>query len=609
MQFLVLPDHRLAAAAVRRLPPGPEPDRALTHASGRPWVVGSWTDEEILTAARGDRRVALFGCFAASPDDLGRIVERCPTADRLGDALRAVPGSYHALASFGGEIRAQGALSGVREIFHTTVDGRTLAADRPDTLAALSGAGVDETTLICRLLAQPPRPLSDRTAWRSVACLEPGHWLRIRPDGRHHTVRRWSPPPADQPIGPAARRVRAALRGAVAARTGSGVVGCDLSGGLDSTSLAFLTAADERCRRLVTVRQEGSDAANDDARWARQAAGYLPDAQSLVLLRSEIPGSFAGQLGQDDDPEGPYPWRRMKEVTACVAGRLAGLGVAVHLTGHGGDELFHPAPSFFHVLGRRAPLASRTDLRIARSMYRWPLGTMVRNLLRDPSYGQWLRTAADTLTTPLSGPREPLTGWGYHPRLPAWVTAPAADACRELLRDAAESGVAPHSPDPAQHAIVQAVRRCGTDIRLTDRLTARSGVAYHAPYLDDQVLEAALTLRITDRVSPGRTKPLLSAALRGTVPEPVLGRTTKGEFSADVYAGVRHHRAELLSLAEDMRLARLGLVDQAAVRAVLLAPHPTSRGFIPMVHTLACEAWLRSVEAARERAAGAKGAR
>ncbi|MBT2409923.1 asparagine synthase [Streptomyces sp. ISL-12] len=609
MRFLVLPDHRLGAVAAGVPSRHREPDGILTHASGRPWVVGSWADDEILTASVGTRRVALLGCFAATPGDLARVVGHCATLDRLGDALRAIPGSYHTLASFDGETRAQGSLSGVREIFHTTVDGLTLAADRPDPLAALSGGEVDETTVVCHLLAQPPWPLTGRTAWRSVSCLRPGHWLRVRRDGSHHTVRWWSPPPADQPIGRSARQVLTALRGAVSARTRSGVVGCDLSGGLDSTSLALLTAADEGCRRLVTVRKDAVDPANDDAWWARQAAGYLPDAESLVLPWSQVPHSFAGRPVPEDDLEAPYAWWRTTAAMTYVAERLAAREVSVHLTGHGGDELFHPAPSFFHALARRAPLRSLTELRVARSMYRWPLGALVRNLLRDPSYGQWLHAASRSLTTPIRGPREPLTGWGHHPRLPFWVTAPAADVCRRLLRDAAERGAEPHSPDPAQHEVVQAVRRCGTSVRLTDRLTSRSGVSYHAPYLDDQVLEAALTLRLTDRTRPGLTKPLLTAALRGTVPDPVLERTTKGEFSADVYAGVRRHRRELLELGEDMRLARLGLVDPVAVRSVLLAPHPTPRSFIPMVSTLACESWLRSVEAARERTGAAKGIR
>nr|WP_240449327.1 asparagine synthase-related protein [Streptomyces harenosi] len=607
---MVFPDHEDGVSAARAALRAGLGDKVLAHASGRPWITGSWDDADVLTASAGNRRIALLGCFRATAEDLARALGRTDDPGSLDEVLRAIPGSYHTIASFDGRLRVQGSLSSVREVFHASVGGLTLAADRPDTLAALAGGGVDTTTLVCHLLLRPPWPLSERTAWRGVTCLGPGHYLSVLPDGSHRCVRWWTPPPAEQPLEAAAQQVRAALRDAVAARTRtSAVVGCDLSGGMDSTSLAFLAAADERCRRLVTVRREAEDPANDDAAFARRAGGFLPHAESLVLSRSQVPYSFAGQLALDDDLEAPYPWRRVRAVAARVAGELAERGVPVHMTGHGGDELFYPAPSFFHALAHARPLRSVRDLRVARSMYRWPLGALVRTLLHRPTYSQWLHTASRTLTTPVAGPTEPFPGWGFYPRLPAWATGEAVGICRGLLREAAERGAAPLSRRPAQHETLQAARQCGTRIRLTDRLTARSGVAYHAPYLDDEVLRAALSVRIEDRSHPHRTKPVLATAMRGIVPDPVLDRTTRGEFSAEVYTGTRRHLGELLELADDMRLARLGLVDGAAVRSVLLSPHPMARTFTPMVSTLACEAWLRSVEAAGARTAGLEGIR
>ncbi|MFH9009352.1 asparagine synthase-related protein [Streptomyces afghaniensis] len=611
MRFLVLPDHPLSAAVVGGLVRGAPEQRILSHASGRPWIVGSWTNEDILTVSHGSRRLALLGCMTAEAVDLGRRLDHVRDVTGLDPLLRSVPGSYHAVASIDGRVRVQGSLSGIREVFHTTVDGITLVADRPDTLADLTGRDIDEQSLLCHLMAQQPWPLSERAVWRDVACPGPGRYVLLLPDGGHRTVRWWVPPVPEDPIAQGARRVQTALRDAVAARVRTGTtLGCDLSGGIDSTSLAFLSAREERCHRLVTVRREAEDPANDDAVWARYAAGALPTVhEAVVLPRSEVPYSFADQLDLDDDLEAPYAWTRAKAVTAQVSRHLATRGVRTHLAGHGGDELFNPAPSFYHSLVRTSPLRSLEHLRAARSMYRWPLGTIVRNLLRAPTYGRWLSEAAVSVTQPVEGPRQPLSGWGHHPKLPAWVTPAAADTARALLHNAAEQGTAPHSPCPAQHEVLQAVRQCGVGVRLTDRLTSRAGVTYHAPYLDDQVVEAALAVRLLDRSSPRHTKPVLAAALRGTVPDPILDRTTKGEFSAEVYAGVRRHKRELLELADGMLLARLGLVDDAAVRAVILAPHPTSRTFIPMVFTLACESWLRSLESARTRQHSPEGTR
>ena len=87
------------------------------------------------------------------------------------------------------------------------------------------------------------------------------------------------------------------------------------------------------------------------------------------------------------------------------------------------------------------------------------------------------------------------------------------------------------------------------------------------------------------------------AAMAGIVPARILGRATKSEYSAEAYDSLRRHRADLLGLCgDDMRLARLGLVDPAALRAVLEAPPPSSLTLMPLISTFACETWLRAVE-------------
>ncbi|GAA1005104.1 lasso peptide isopeptide bond-forming cyclase [Streptomyces thermogriseus] len=607
--FLVLPDNQDGAAVARATSPGLEQTQVIPHASGRPWIVGAWNAGEMLTASVGRKRLALLGCFGTTSAELLRALSGSGDVAALDAFLRSVPGSYHAIVSFDGEVRVQGSLSGVHEVFHATVGGVTCAADRPDTLAARIGGDIDAQALVGHLLSQQPWPLSGYTVWRGVECLAPGHYLRIRPDGAHRAVRWWSPPSAELTLAEGARRVRNALDDAVAARArNTPALGCDFSGGMDSTSLAFLASRQKGCRRLVTIRREAVDPAHDDAQWALRAAAFLPGAEFVVLPSAGLPLSFTDQLAYDEDLEAPYPWSRVKAVVACVARQLAARAVPLQLTGHGGDELFSPAPSFYHALAHSEGLRSVRDLRVARSMYRWPLGAMLSNLLRKPSYRQWLITASMSLTKPVGGPTEPFTGWGAHPRLPPWATPEAVEMCAGLLREAAARGTPPHSPEAAQHEVLQAVRQCGTKIRLTNRLTSRFGVAYHAPYLDDQVVSAALSVRLADRVEAERTKPVLATAMREIVPDALLDRTTKGEASAEVYAGARHHKAELLALTEDMRLARLGLVDDTAVRAALLAPHPVSRTFIPVVTTLACEVWLRSVEAARTRMRQQEGA-
>ncbi|MEU9056911.1 asparagine synthase-related protein, partial [Streptomyces sp. NPDC048384] len=131
-------------------------------------------------------------------------------------------------------------------------------------------------------------------------------------------------------------------------------------------------------------------------------------------------------------------------------------------------------------------------------------------------------------------------------------------------------------------------------LRQLDQVTSRNGLAQAAPYLDDQVTDAALAIRVAERSTPDQYKPVLAQAMCGIVPDDVLQRHSKGEYSTDFHASLRHNRAALADLFDGSLLARAGLIDDTAVRASLLGVHPTPQGLRPLSSTLGSEIWLRT---------------
>ncbi|GAA4623022.1 lasso peptide isopeptide bond-forming cyclase [Actinoallomurus vinaceus] len=597
MQFLVFPDS-VAGAAVADAVPDRTHQTVIVHPSGRPWIIGRWRDGEIVLAAEGPRRLALLGHTSVTPQRLSTSLQRIRTVSDLDALAGTVPGSFHLVAALDGVVRVQGSISSARQVFYGSIAGTTVAADRPQCLSALTGSGIAEELLPVRLLAPwPPWPLSERCLWRGIDALGMGHYLEMSQDGRARTVRWWSPPEPSLPLEAAAERVRAALSDAVAARAGSArTISADLSGGMDSTSLCFLAA--DRTDHLVTTRWEAADPADEDQAWAGRAAAALPDARHLVLARSSAPVWFAGLTEPDPDIEAPFAWIRTRARLAYMARQVAEHGSATHLTGHGGDELFSNTPLYLHTLARTNPLRAVRYLRANRAIYRWPAGATVRALLNRSSFGHWLATSAESLIAPV---REfgvaPEFGWGISYRSAPWASGDAIAAARRQLREAALSDPEPLAPLRAQHAALQDVRLCGDTLRRVDRHTCRFGVSWHAPFVDDRVVEAALSVRFEDCAMPDRYKPVLTAAMRGIVPDHVLGRSTKSEYSADAYAGLRRHRTELLDLCDDMRLARLGLVDARVLRSTLESLPHSSITLMPLISTFACEIWLRSLPA------------
>jgi len=110
-----------------------------------------------------------------------------------------------------------------------------------------------------------------------------------------------------------------------------------------------------------------------------------------------------------------------------------------------------------------------------------------------------------------------------------------------------------------------------------------------------------LAIRVEDRAAWGKYKPVLKAAMRGQVPDEILERRTKGEYSAEEYDGLQRNRQPLLEMCEDLQLSRLGLVDAAPLRAALSSLSPDTQQLTPLQTTLACESWLRSPSSAAPR--------
>ncbi|MEU3849016.1 lasso peptide isopeptide bond-forming cyclase [Streptomyces sp. NPDC029554] len=590
--FTVFTDREDAAAVARSFAhPG---TRTVPHPSGRPWLVGRWADEEIVTARAGRAALAVVGCCPVEPAELRRYAERLRDLAEADALARSLPGSFHLVAALDGRIRVQGTASGLRLVFHATVDGVGVAATRADVLAGALGAEPDPERLAVRLLWPTPYPLSETSLWREVTAVPPEDALFLGADGRAaRHARWWTPPEPVRPLADGAPSVREALTAAVDARTrAGGVVSCDLSGGLDSTSLCFL--ADRSAARVVAATWPGRDPADTDLYWAEQAARHLPDVEHVVWDADASPLVYEDLLTIDDLLDEPTIGVMDRSRVLHHLPALAERGSRLHLTGVGGDHVAWCSEAYYHRLARSRPLFAWRQLRGFRALWQWPLGDTLRALADSRSYGGWLAEAAGRLRAPSPANVTTSLGWGMPPRLFDWVTPDAEQAVRRALAEAAVTAIPLH-PDRGMHADLEQIRSCTRIIRQWDRMAAGAGVPMASPFLDDRVIEACLAVRPSERVSPWRYKPLLTAAMRGVVPEVCLRRTDKAAASMDAAEGLRTHRADLHALWEDSRLEALGLVDGHALRR--LARRPATPGLRDAIlySTIAAEVWLRGL--------------
>ncbi|MEV4476595.1 asparagine synthase-related protein [Nonomuraea sp. NPDC049504] len=587
-EFAVVPDSAAGQALAEAQRGGAT---VLRYASGRPCLLAASTGE-LVWAEAGQARLAVIGTCPVTAGHLRHMAARLSCLADADAVAEALPGSYHLVAVVGGQVRVQGTASGTRRVYHARAGGAVVVSGQAVVPAALTRAAVDARALAVRLLMIVPPALAE-PLWEGVSMVPPGEAVHLDAGGVRLRAW-WRAPEPEVPLREGAAAVRAALEEAVAARIGEGaVVASDLSGGLDSTPVSFLAAAaaGERSAKLITYVQAIDDPEHDDPVWAARARAHLP-GEHQVAGPGDVPMWFAGAAEAVAGLDEPTRWLRALARELATSALLAGRGAGVRLTGHGGDEVTLPPGCYLHDLARRHPAALWPHLREQRSKTRWPLSACARALADRRPYPAWLADQAKTLRAPLSSFR-PDFGWEPPLRMPDWTTEAATDAVRQrLVACAAE----PYSPLRAQHQSLSAVRSIAASVDGLRTLTGRVGAAVHAPYLDDHVVTACLAVRLDQRTVPGVYKPLTRAAMGPVMPAACLERTTKGEFSADIYQGLRRHRDQLLALLDGSLLVERGLADPVALRrACVHTPAEGGPGVLSLDVFIAAENWLRTL--------------
>ncbi|MFE9456360.1 asparagine synthase-related protein [Streptomyces californicus] len=655
--FVVLPDSAAGAAVAGRLPvrestgrsaaqvstgPAPTGGGGLTvaHPSGRPWVVARPAFREVSHLRRGDDALVLIGPDRVAESVLAGLLEGARDRAGLERRLARLPGLHHVIARLSGQTWIRGTASGLRRIYHARhPEAGTIASDRPAVLARLIDAPLDDGALALRMLDFLPHPLSRRVVWRGVHETGAGYGLALPVAAPGTTAvpgpaeyRWWEPPAPELPLAEGARALGEAIAASVRAHVGGhDRISCELSGGLDSTALTFAARATGP-RRLSLLTVAARDRYSEDETWARRAvelAGQTdhpaptardghghgptgsdrstasdphadPDRQTASALEHRvIPADDAPYFYADlascaaelnDEPLPVAPGRARAEL---LLGRAHATGSRYHLTGYGGDELFLGLPHAYQDLFRGNPFTAWNHLGGLRHQLGWPLLPTVKALLNRSSFPRWLAGAVTAEAQPVA--RTPLLSWGVRQSLRPWFTELANSLIVEEFRAAAEHAE-PIDPWRGRHVDIDAVRMGARHFQAMEDIGTTIGLPVAAPFYDDRVLEATLAVRLPDRISPWRYKPLLVEAMRGVVPDALLARTTKDHMSSDEHQGLREHGPELAELWTGSRLAERGLVDGRQL--LRLAAEPFSPVLVEhsISSTVAGETWLRTAE-------------
>ncbi|HEV2201145.1 MAG TPA: asparagine synthase (glutamine-hydrolyzing) [Bryobacteraceae bacterium] len=184
----------------------------------------------------------------------------------------------------------------------------------------------------------------ERTLFRGIRKLMPGHWLKIQMEDGRVSLREecyWATPAASSPAKPPSdlewiAETRRRLEETVRMRLMSDVpLGMFLSGGVDSSAIAALISRD-RSAPLKTFAVGYREAPFSELRYAAQAARAVgSEHHEVVIGRDEFFYALPSLIWHEDEP---IAWP--SSVSLYFVSKLAATQVKVVLTGEGADELF-----------------------------------------------------------------------------------------------------------------------------------------------------------------------------------------------------------------------------------------------------------------------------
>jgi len=405
---------------------------------------------------------------------------------------------------------------GVKPLFYSQNGGRIVFGSE---IKALFAAGEVGTAVDPQALSEYlwyGNAYEDRTIYKSVRSLSPGHWLileketsRLEPWWR---LEEWlSAPPFGGNRQEATVAVRDAIDGAVKRQLVADVpVGILLSGGIDSSAIAASAV------RVQSKRLSSFCVGFDFERGINELPKARRVAEHLGLDHHEIHVGGAGledvlvELARAHDE----PFADAANIPLFLLARQLRGNVKVVLQGDGGDEMF-------------AGYRRYAILRNAALWKAWP-GFLNPLVQFAGSTGKRLVRMAEA-----AGARDPAMRMALLLTTETLRDPPTALLNREARADIEKS-------DP-----FAAYRRCArrfsesnsvqlmllTDILLqlssqfltkVDRATMACGLEARVPLLDEMVVALAVKLPTAWKVSRREKKIILRAALRGRIPDDVL---------------------------------------------------------------------------------------
>ncbi|AOK31581.1 MULTISPECIES: asparagine synthase-related protein [Burkholderia] len=420
--------------------------------------------------------------------------------------------------------------------YHQAVDGAMHVGDTISELITLAGLPQEPDAHYLSQYAAYGCGEPTQTGWQGISLLPPGFAMRWK-RGRPPELRRaWSPWNWHR---------RRASRDFIDVLTmvqrsmldGESKIFLELSGGIDSTSLAVGLKRTELHRRTVAVTHfDPARASSNEVSIARAVAEHCGIEHQTYPLLARLPFTPF-----ERPPAVPRPGTRLCFLAHDAGFAQSGLadGGGVMLNGHGGDSLYLAPPPFSAVVdavtGLRAARVAGA-LRDLAIQYRLPIWTVLAQAWRETAkfFGEPAVQPAMTSVVP-SGVKPPTIGL-YHDvlRHASLRLKPGRRYQIAILGASLEDGLV-HIGAGSRRPVM--------------------------PFLSQPVIEHALRSPIEDMFSADHSRLPVRRSVFAASGLPNLWRTDKGDIMHSALAGIKAYHAHVRETCAGGWCAARGLVD------------------------------------------------
>lgn len=569
------------------------------YPNGRPWIISSYEiGRHERYFVQDSYRVYYSGSCPVTESEIDSIIT---SATSLGEASRRLFTTLSGIAWLAvSDDHATHVYSDIltkSSIFYglDTLDG--ICSDDQLLMARLNSVTVNGHELTARMTDSSLSCINLRSIWAGVETINIGEYLVLEPESVVSPRQCWNPGAIDENSDSDPRCLSEAIRSSLLEKTQNQNVIMDLSGGLDSGTLAYF-ARDEGVT-FSTLFLEPDASSSWDQYWSEFMANDLkvericrPYSESLYSADE------AENRSIEIHPEGPGAISTSVSAIPWLVRQTASVEPTVHINGNAGDILFGPLPSMYSAVIRRLGIRALPLVRRAAQLNGFNLRRLIAASLRhrDPEY-EALTAVSSALQSNLTE-EEHLCRWVYPPTIPEAFTSLAVNSLDQNYKEAAYYLSRKPPRDLLTTQLLHTIRLHAEDQRRMNLASKQvGGPIIESPFLDKRIIELALAAPLDERIRQVPPKSQLYHARPPTMPGQLFFRSDKGDYLEDEttarLGGIERQRS---MIDEGLILDDLGLIDSRTMRNAIGRYSPAGTSEWSRGQVLHAEVWLRSLE-------------